>query len=163
MMGPSDAVTRIIREVNRVAQSDFSVIIQGETGSGKELVARAIHQLSRRGRGPLYSPGLRGHPRNPHRKRTLRLPERGLHRGHGPQGGEIRSSPGRHLIPGRDCQSAPGVPGETAAGPPGEGGPAPGSHPADQDRRAPAHRQQPGAPGTGGVGPDAGGSLLPPE
>jgi two-component system nitrogen regulation response regulator GlnG len=52
MMGPSDAVTRIIREVNRVAQSDFSVIIQGETGAGKELVARAIHQLSRRGAAP---------------------------------------------------------------------------------------------------------------
>ncbi len=52
MMGPSDAVTRIIREVNRVAQSNFSVIIQGETGSGKELVARAIHQLSSRDDGP---------------------------------------------------------------------------------------------------------------
>ncbi len=52
MMGPSDAVTRIIREVNRVAQSDFSVIVQGETGSGKELVARALHQLSSRDGGP---------------------------------------------------------------------------------------------------------------
>ncbi len=52
MMGPSDAVTRIIREVNRVAQSDFSVIIQGETGSGKELVARAIYKLSRRAGAP---------------------------------------------------------------------------------------------------------------
>ena len=52
MMGPSDAVTRIIREVNRVAQSDFSVIIQGETGSGKELVARAIYQLSSRAGAP---------------------------------------------------------------------------------------------------------------
>jgi DNA-binding NtrC family response regulator len=52
MMGPSDAVTRIIREVNRVAQSDFSVIVQGETGSGKELVARAIYQLSGRADGP---------------------------------------------------------------------------------------------------------------
>jgi DNA-binding NtrC family response regulator len=52
MMGPSDAITRIIREVNRVAQSDFSVIIQGETGSGKELVARALHQLSSRDGGP---------------------------------------------------------------------------------------------------------------
>jgi DNA-binding NtrC family response regulator len=51
-MGPSDAVSRIIREVNRVAQSDFSVIIQGETGAGKELVARAIFQLSPRRRGP---------------------------------------------------------------------------------------------------------------
>ncbi len=52
MMGPSDAVTRIIREVNRVAQSDFSVIVQGETGSGKELVARAIYQLSSRAGAP---------------------------------------------------------------------------------------------------------------
>ncbi len=52
MMGPSDAVTRIIREVNRVSQSDFSVIIQGETGAGKELVARAVHQLSRRAAAP---------------------------------------------------------------------------------------------------------------
>jgi DNA-binding NtrC family response regulator len=52
MMGPSDAVTQIIREVNRVAPSDFSVIIQGETGSGKELVARAIYQLSHRASAP---------------------------------------------------------------------------------------------------------------
>ena len=52
MMGPSDAVTQIIREVNRVAQTDFSVIVQGETGSGKELVARSIYQLSGRADAP---------------------------------------------------------------------------------------------------------------
>jgi DNA-binding NtrC family response regulator len=52
MMGPSDAVSHIIRDVNRVAQSDFSVIIQGETGSGKELVARSIFQLSPRSNAP---------------------------------------------------------------------------------------------------------------
>jgi DNA-binding NtrC family response regulator len=51
-MGPSGAVTRIISEVNLVAQSDFSVVVQGETGSGKELVSRAIHQRSPRSRGP---------------------------------------------------------------------------------------------------------------
>ena len=50
-MGPSDAITRIICEVLRVAKSDFTVVVQGETGSGKELVARAIHQQSRRTRG----------------------------------------------------------------------------------------------------------------
>jgi len=52
-MGPSDAVGRIISDVDVVAQSDFSVIIQGETGSGKELVARAIHENSPREKGPL--------------------------------------------------------------------------------------------------------------
>lgn len=48
MMGPSDAVARAISEVNRVAESDFTVVILGETGSGKEVVARAIHQASPR-------------------------------------------------------------------------------------------------------------------
>ncbi len=50
-MGPSDAISRIICEVNQVAQSNFSVVIQGETGAGKELVARAIHQRSARAQG----------------------------------------------------------------------------------------------------------------
>ncbi len=48
MMGPSDGVSRLIAEVNRVAGSDFNVVIIGETGSGKEIVARAIHQASPR-------------------------------------------------------------------------------------------------------------------
>ena len=47
-MGPSDAVARLVSEVNRVAESDFTVIIIGETGSGKEVVARAIHETSSR-------------------------------------------------------------------------------------------------------------------
>jgi len=51
-MGPSDAVARLVSEVNRVAQSDFTVIIIGETGSGKEVVARAIYDSSSRSKGP---------------------------------------------------------------------------------------------------------------
>ena len=48
IMGPSDAVIRVISEVSRVAESDFTVVIVGETGSGKEVIARAIHQASSR-------------------------------------------------------------------------------------------------------------------
>ena len=51
-MGPSDAVTRVISEVHRVAASDFTVVIVGETGSGKELIARAIHDASPRTKAP---------------------------------------------------------------------------------------------------------------
>jgi DNA-binding NtrC family response regulator len=51
-MGPSDGVVRIISEVNRVAESDFTVVIIGETGSGKELIARAIHEASPRSKAP---------------------------------------------------------------------------------------------------------------
>jgi two-component system nitrogen regulation response regulator GlnG len=52
-MGPSDSVARIVSEVALVAPSNFSVIIQGETGTGKELVARAIHEASPRADAPM--------------------------------------------------------------------------------------------------------------
>lgn len=52
MMGPSDPVERLISKVNCVAGSDFTVVILGETGSGKELVAQAIHQASPRSGSP---------------------------------------------------------------------------------------------------------------
>lgn len=51
-MGPSDPVFQLTCEVNRVAKSDFNVIILGETGSGKELVAQAIHLSSLRAKFP---------------------------------------------------------------------------------------------------------------
>ncbi len=53
MMGPSDAITQIIAEIGLVAPSNFSVVIQGETGTGKELVAGAIHEASLRSQAPL--------------------------------------------------------------------------------------------------------------
>ncbi len=51
-MGPSDAVNRVISEVHRVSGSDFTVVIVGETGSGKELIAHAIHEASPRSKAP---------------------------------------------------------------------------------------------------------------
>jgi DNA-binding NtrC family response regulator len=54
-MGPSDIIGSIISQVNRLSKSDFTVVIQGETGSGKELVARSIHQASHRSAGPFIA------------------------------------------------------------------------------------------------------------
>ena len=51
-MGPSGVVSRLISDISRVGKTNFSVLIVGETGSGKELVARAIHQLSPRCEAP---------------------------------------------------------------------------------------------------------------
>ena len=51
-MGSSLPIHRIISDVQRVAPTDFTVIVTGETGVGKELVARTIHQSSRRAGAP---------------------------------------------------------------------------------------------------------------
>ncbi|GAB4421443.1 MAG: acetoacetate metabolism transcriptional regulator AtoC [Thermodesulfovibrionales bacterium] len=55
MLGRSMAMKEVIEQVNQVAGSDFSVIIQGETGTGKSIIANAIHALSRRSEGPFIT------------------------------------------------------------------------------------------------------------
>ena len=52
LMGPSEQIRRVIRQVEDVAPSMLTVLILGETGTGKELVARAIHRQSGRSKGP---------------------------------------------------------------------------------------------------------------
>ena len=54
-MGPSSGITRLISEVKRVAKTDFTVLILGETGAGKDLVARAIHGLGSRSKAPFVA------------------------------------------------------------------------------------------------------------
>jgi DNA-binding NtrC family response regulator len=54
-MGQSSRVRRIVEQVTLVAQSNFTVLVLGETGTGKELVAEAIHRLSARQRRPLVA------------------------------------------------------------------------------------------------------------
>jgi len=55
LIGESEAMHRVLREIESVAQSAASVIITGESGTGKELVARAIHANSPRKFFPLVS------------------------------------------------------------------------------------------------------------
>src|SRR5437870_13695535 len=48
VIGNSPALEEVLEQVERVAPTDSTVLIQGETGTGKELIARAIHTLSAR-------------------------------------------------------------------------------------------------------------------
>ena len=55
MIGSSAAMSTLRDQVARVAATDFTVLIEGESGTGKELVARQLHELSRRRRGPFVA------------------------------------------------------------------------------------------------------------
>jgi formate hydrogenlyase transcriptional activator len=48
IVGKSEALRRVLQEVETVAPTDSTVLIYGETGTGKELIARAVHNLSSR-------------------------------------------------------------------------------------------------------------------
>jgi len=52
IVGSSQAVRQLLKQVEKVAPSDSTVLIQGKTGTGKELVARALHRRSRRANRP---------------------------------------------------------------------------------------------------------------
>ena len=52
IVGQSPALVRVMESVARVAPTDSTVLIQGETGTGKELIARAIHERSHRRNAP---------------------------------------------------------------------------------------------------------------
>ena len=55
LIGSTPAVERLRATIERVAGTDFTILIEGESGVGKELVARQIHDLSRRRGGPFVA------------------------------------------------------------------------------------------------------------
>ncbi|MFK8332068.1 nitric oxide reductase transcriptional regulator NorR [Pseudomonas sp. BJa5] len=55
LIGQSKAHKRLLEEIQLVASSDLTVLVTGETGVGKELVAQAIHQMSGRAEQPMIS------------------------------------------------------------------------------------------------------------
>src|SRR3954468_23082126 len=52
LLGPSLPMRRLFTRLARIAPSPATVLVQGETGTGKELVARALHDASPRASGP---------------------------------------------------------------------------------------------------------------
>ncbi len=55
IIGKSKAMLKVFKEIGRVAPKDVTVLVSGESGTGKELVARAVHNNSRRKFGPFIA------------------------------------------------------------------------------------------------------------
>jgi formate hydrogenlyase transcriptional activator len=64
IVGQSKALKSVLHEVSLVAAADSTVLIQGETGTGKELIARAVHNLSDRRNGPFQRINCAAIPRD---------------------------------------------------------------------------------------------------
>lgn len=55
LLGNGASMKKVIQDIHRISHSDFSLVIQGETGTGKSFIARIIHNLSKRANGPFVS------------------------------------------------------------------------------------------------------------
>jgi len=64
MIGRSEVMRTIFRNIERIAKTPATVLVTGETGTGKELVARAIHDLSPRAKGPFIAVNCAAIPRD---------------------------------------------------------------------------------------------------
>ena len=62
--GSNSAMLEISHLIRRIASTDVTVLIQGESGTGKEIVARAIHERSRRSAAPFIAVNCAGLPEN---------------------------------------------------------------------------------------------------
>ena len=64
LIGESPPMRELFDQIGRVADSEASVLITGESGSGKELIARALHQRSSRANGPFVAVNCAAIPEN---------------------------------------------------------------------------------------------------
>ncbi len=62
LIGRSPAFQRLMEMISRVGPSEASVLLEGESGSGKELLAHAVHEASRRAAGPFVAVDCSGLP-----------------------------------------------------------------------------------------------------
>ena len=117
IVGSSPALTAALQVMHKVAASNATaVLLEGESGTGKDLMAKAIHEASERPRRAVHSRELCRAAGDPARIRALRPREGGVHRRESRESGAVRAGRRRHALPRRDRRLAAGAAGEAAAG-----------------------------------------------
>ncbi len=104
IIGSSPAMQEVYRVTRRVAGSNASVLILGETGVGKELIAGAIHRLSRRSGGPFVRVNCGALSESLAGERTVRACSRRVYRCGRQSNRPIRGGAWRNGILGRNQQ-----------------------------------------------------------
>ena len=105
--------------IDQVADADVTVLIHGESGVGKEVIARTTHEASNRAKGPFVKVNCAALPEDPARERALRLRDGRVHGRRDAQGRQVRARRRRHDVPRRDRRDERAAPGEAAPGAPG--------------------------------------------
>ena len=119
LIGSSGAMARVRAAIDRAAPSPFPVLIEGESGAGKELVARAIHARSDAEGASVCRAQLRRARRRSHRSGAVRSCARGVHRRDRRARRALRGGRRRHALSRRSRRAEPACAGEAAAGHPG--------------------------------------------
>ena len=163
IIGSSGALSAVLDVVKKVAKSNTTVLVRGETGTGKELIAGAVHHNSQRASAQLHQGQLRGAAGEPARVRALRPREGRLHRRRQAAHRPLRAGRRRHAVPRRDRRHEPEHAGQDPARAAGARVRAAGRHAHHQGRRAADRRHQPRPADDGGRGRVPRGPVLPPQ
>ncbi len=143
LVGDSEVMQRLRHDLKTAAQSDSRILITGENGTGKELVARQVHRLLAPARQAVHRGQLRRHPRGADRERAVRPSQGRLHRRGLRSARALRAGRRRHALPRRDRRHVDEDAGQGAARARGAALPARGRRRPGRSRRARAGRHQP--------------------
>ncbi len=115
VFGHSEAMQALRSRMDKVASANVPVLIQGESGTGKDIIARMIHGLSPVEKRAVRQGELPRHSGNAAGKRTVRIRKGRLHRSLRHQAGTRGNGPSRHAFSGRDFRTRSGAAVEAVA------------------------------------------------
>ena len=98
ILGQAPSMQEVFRAIGRLSQSNVTVLLTGESGSGKEVVARALHKHSPRAQMPFIALNMAAIPTRPAGERTVRARARRVHRRTGDAARPLRAGRGRDAV-----------------------------------------------------------------